>query len=347
MNKISELCYSSVDFFVTNKVPEEFRELLKKDYQQFQDIIDANVKISSTLQDILKVDGNELSYLVNYNDTKDKSKSSGNLRFLRIYKQVSLAKVVGIPILELIKFLSQLQITELNFTNIEHVIELNDWLKKYSITIAQLNDLLNPPISFQEQVSKIEEEIERQSQSSELSREELLYNIISQYVEVQTDLFNAIYEFTKKYKGSKVPVKPLLQNIAIFKALKLSAEDVNNITKHGDFYGIVSNWSLEQIKTIVSYKVLTDQFSNNDITFSKYTDWLRGTDYKESEVIEKIESLTNWNRNTLKKIKEIEIFKENFTKEKNSIESLTKIKLVMDVVTESGINDVEIGRAHV
>ncbi|BDG77058.1 MULTISPECIES: neuraminidase-like domain-containing protein [Wolbachia] len=340
LNKISELCYSSVDFFVTNKVPEEFRELLKKDYQQFQDIIDANVKISSTLQDILKVDGNELSYLVNYNDTKDKSKSSGNLRFLRIYKQVSLAKVVGIPILELIKFLSQLQITELNFTNIEHVIELNDWLKKYSITIAQLNDLLNPPISFQEQVSKIEEEIERQSQSSELSREELLYNIISQYVEVQTDLFNAIYEFTKKYKGSKVPVKPLLQNIAIFKALKLSAEDVNNITKHGDFYGIVSNWSLEQIKTIVSYKVLTDQFSNNDITFSKYTDWLRGTDYKESEVIEKIESLTNWNRNTLKKIKEIEIFKENFTKEKNSIESLTKIKLVMDVVTESGINDV-------
>lgn len=320
VTRIAEL-YAEADILSKKlKNLSEFKSLLNSNYGKLQELA-KDENSYSALQDILNVSSNELTSLIEYNNNI--LSQTGKLLLFRVYKQVSLARLIGISIAELTQFLSLLDINELSSDGIERVVELNDWLKKHSITIQQLNDFINPYELYKKQASEIGQGEEK----------EILYNKISKYVQIQRDILDAAYEFTKKY-GQSLTEK-LLHNIAIFTTLKLSAEDISNIIKYENTYGIQAKWSLSQIKTLVNYKTLKDTFSSDSVI--QYTDWLNGKDYNENKVVDKIAQLTGWNKDTLEDIKKIEGLKSCFTKEK-PIDSLLKIKSFMDLVTKSGIN---------
>ncbi len=320
VTKIVEL-YAQADI-LSKKLENlsEFKSSLNSNYGKLQELA-KDENSYSALQDILNVSSNELTSLIEYNNNT--SSQTGKLLLFGVYKQVSLARLIGISIAEFTQFLSLLNIDELNLDNIEHVVELNDWLKNHSITIQQLNNLVNPSELIEKQASEIGQIEEKE-----------IYNKISEHIQIQRDILDAAYEFTKKY-GQSLTEK-LLHNIAIFTTLKLSAEDISDITK--DTYGIQAEWSLSQIKTLVNYKTLKDIFSSGGITLPQYTDWLNGTDYNENKVVEKIAQLTGWNEDILEDIKKVEAFKPYFAKTQNPIDSLLKIKSLMDLVTKSGIN---------
>ncbi|BET28001.1 hypothetical protein wCauATS_02030 [Wolbachia pipientis] len=132
-------------------------------------------------------------------------------------------------------------------------------------------------------------------------------------------------------------IEELLNNVAVFTTLKLSAEDVKSIANHSDIYGLKATWAENQIKTLTNYKELQDAFSGNELTLSQYTEWLCDS-YDESKVTEKITQLTNCNKKLLSQIKEIDAFKKCFSKENHPIDSLLKIKHFMDMSERSGID---------
>ncbi|WP_264707930.1 Tc toxin subunit A-related protein [Wolbachia endosymbiont (group B) of Agriphila straminella] len=281
----------------------------------------------STLQNVLEVNSSELTSLIDNDDSKKVFQEE----ILKIYKQVLLARLINIPIEEL---LLQLDISGLNLENIESIIELNDWLKRSSLTTQQINSLVNYPEIYKERLSVIEEQVKEKGEQVEN-----FYDIINEYVEIQLDVLVAASEFTKKYaENGSLSVIKLLHNIVVFTELKLSADDINNIKKHGKSYGIEKEWSLKQIKTLINYRMIRDVFSNGSITFLKYTDWLLESTEDQNKVIEEIAHLTGWNKDTLKDLKDVEAFKKCFTKEQSPIDSLIKIKSFMDIVTQLGIN---------
>ncbi|WP_264688342.1 Tc toxin subunit A-related protein [Wolbachia endosymbiont (group A) of Sympetrum striolatum] len=132
-------------------------------------------------------------------------------------------------------------------------------------------------------------------------------------------------------------IEELLNNVAVFTVLKLSAEDIKSITSHSAIYGLKATWTEKQIKTLSNHKALQDAFSGNELTLSQYTEWLRDS-YDESKVTEKITQLTNWDKKLLSQIKEIDAFKKCFSKENHPIDSLLKIKSLVDMAEQTGID---------
>ncbi|WP_374699518.1 neuraminidase-like domain-containing protein [Wolbachia endosymbiont (group A) of Limnophora tigrina] len=400
MTKIVEL-YAQADI-LSKKLENlsEFKSLLSQNYTKLQDLVvsanEHSVNGYSALQNILSVSSSELTSLIEYNNNI--SSQTGKLLLFRVYKQVSLARLIGVSIAEF----TQLNIDKLNLDNIENVVELNDWLKNHSITTEQLNKLISfsdkklveqirssldsSSILLREQLRKkiqelislpndTDEKLKKQIQdelvgfSDEQLKEQIqntlskysgdqlkkelnhllqkikeenlhnFYNIIHKHIgNLQPDMLAAVHEFTDPQKSqafSDVLAK-LIHNIEVLTKLKLSVEDISNITK--DTYGIQAEWSLSQIKTLVNYKNLKDIFSSGGITLPQYTDWLNGADYNENKVVEKIAQLTGWNEDTLEDVKEVEALKPCFAKTQNPIDSLIKIKSFMDLVTKSGIN---------
>ncbi|UJQ20368.1 Tc toxin subunit A [Wolbachia endosymbiont of Delia radicum] len=407
VDQIAEL-YAQADILSKKlKNRSEFESLLSKNYTKLQDLVvsanEHSVNGYSTLQNILSVNSSELIFLIEYNDSKSSSSQTqtGRALLFRVYKQVSLARLIGISIAEITQFLSLLNIDELNLDNIEHVVELNDWLKNHSITIEQLNKLISfsdeklveqirislnsssillleqlrkkiqesinlPDEQLKKQIKNelagfSDEQLKEQIQNilSKYSGDQLkeklnhllqkikeenlhnFYNIIHEHIgNLQPDMLAAVHKFTDPQESqvfSDVLAK-LIHNIEVLTKLKLSAEDISNITKHKDAYGMQAEWSLSQIRTLLNYKTLKDIFSSGSITLPQYTDWLNGTDYNENKVVEKIAQLTGWNEDILENIKKVEAFKPCFAKTQNPIDSLLKIKSLMDLVTKSGIN---------
>ncbi|AGJ99403.1 hypothetical protein wNo_10310 [Wolbachia endosymbiont of Drosophila simulans wNo] len=132
-------------------------------------------------------------------------------------------------------------------------------------------------------------------------------------------------------------IEELLNNVAVFRVLKLSAEDIKSITSHSAIYGLKATWTEKQIKTLSNHKALQDAFSGNELTLSQYTEWLRDS-YDESKVTEKIAQLANWDKKLLNQIKEIDAFKKCFSKENHPIDSLLKIKSLVDMAEQTGID---------
>ncbi|WP_265027604.1 Tc toxin subunit A-related protein [Wolbachia endosymbiont (group B) of Chorthippus parallelus] len=132
-------------------------------------------------------------------------------------------------------------------------------------------------------------------------------------------------------------IEELLNNVAVFTVLKLSAEDIKSITSHSAIYGLKATWTEKQIKTLSNHKALQDAFSGNELTLSQYTEWLRDS-YDESKVTEKIAQLANWDKKLLNQIKEIDAFKKCFSKENHPIDSLLKIKSLVDMAEQTGID---------
>ncbi|MDD9336258.1 MAG: neuraminidase-like domain-containing protein [Wolbachia sp.] len=132
-------------------------------------------------------------------------------------------------------------------------------------------------------------------------------------------------------------IEELLNNVAVFTTFKLSAEDIKSITCHSNIYGLKATWTEKQIKTLTNYKELQDAFSGNELTLSQYTEWLRDS-YDESKVTEKITQLTNWDKKLLSQIKEIDAFKKCFSKENHPIDSLLKIKSLIDMAEQTSID---------
>lgn len=132
-------------------------------------------------------------------------------------------------------------------------------------------------------------------------------------------------------------IEELLNNLTVFTVLKLSAEDIKSITSHSAIYGLKATWTEKQIKTLSNQKALQDAFSGNELTLSQYTEWLHDS-YDESKVTEKITQLTNWDKKLLSQIKEIDAFKKCFSKENHPIDSLLKIKSLIDMAEQTGID---------
>lgn len=132
-------------------------------------------------------------------------------------------------------------------------------------------------------------------------------------------------------------IEELLNNVAVFTTFKLSAEDIKSITCHSNIYGLKATWTEKQIKTLSNHKALQDAFSGNELTLSQYVEWLHDS-YDESKVTEKITQLTNWDKKLLSQIKEIDAFKKCFSKENHPIDSLLKIKSLVDMAEQTGID---------
>lgn len=162
-----------------------------------------NVDDSVILQKIWNISKEELTSLINYND-KISSKTGKSL-ILEVHKQILLARLMNISIAEIVQILLQLNITDLNLNNVERIIELNNWLNSKSITIEQLNTLVNSSAFSSQyigQISKIREELEK---DQELKHDEkAFYNVILQHIGEQLrsaneDIITATHQFTKKH----------------------------------------------------------------------------------------------------------------------------------------------------
>ncbi|WP_374699415.1 neuraminidase-like domain-containing protein [Wolbachia endosymbiont (group A) of Limnophora tigrina] len=184
------------------QLTERFKLLFKKLGELTQalpkDLI-TNVDNSTTLQKIWNISKEELTSLINYNDKV--SSKIGKSLILEVHKQILLARLMNISIAEVIQISLQLNISELTINNVEHVIELSDWLSNNSITIEQLSTLVNSSAlshPYTEQVSKICEELEK---DQELKHDEkAFHNLVLQYIgeQLNEEGLAATHEFTKK-----------------------------------------------------------------------------------------------------------------------------------------------------
>ncbi|WP_265041529.1 Tc toxin subunit A-related protein [Wolbachia endosymbiont (group B) of Melanostoma mellinum] len=184
------------------QLTERFKLLFKKLGELTQalpkDLV-TNIDNSTILQKIWNISKEELTSLINYNDKV--SSKIGKSLILEVNKQILLARLMNISIAEVIQILLQLNISELTINNVEHVIELSDWLSNNSITIEQLSTLVNSSAlshKYTEQVSKICEELER---DPKLKRDEkAFHNLVLQYIgeQLNEEGLAATHEFTKK-----------------------------------------------------------------------------------------------------------------------------------------------------
>lgn len=292
---------------------QEFKALLSQ--KTLKDLA-ATASNYSALQNILEVNSNELTSLINYHNDQEVFGE----KILKVYKQVLLARLVNIPIAEL---LSQLSVEGIN---LENVIEFNDWLKKHSITTEQIRKLIDPASS--KQLAK-----ELYESTKEVKDSQSFYNEVYKCVgNIQPEILDAIYAFTvdpnkPQSFSDKGFLEKLIHNIDVFTTLKF---EVEGITSYKSVYGVEGKWSIEQIRTLLNYKTLKASYS----TLPEYINWLSGNDYSSDKVTEKMVQLTGWSQDTLEAIKEVEIFRPCFEKQ-DSIGSLMKIKSLMDI---AGIN---------
>ncbi|WP_250294794.1 Tc toxin subunit A-related protein [Wolbachia endosymbiont of Oedothorax gibbosus] len=310
--KIFALYADSLPESVSNKIDNlpEFKTLLSQ--KSFKDLA-ATASNYSALQNILEVNSNELTSLINYHNDQ---KVFGE-EILKVYKQVLLARLINIPIAEL---LSQLKIEGVNQ---ENVVEFNDWLKKHTITTEQIIRLINPALSKQ-----LAEQLHNSVQ--EVKDLQSFYNEVYKCIgNIQPEILDAIYTFTPHSENprpfaEKGFLEKLIHNIDVFTTLKLEVED---IASYKSAYGVEGKWSIEQIRTLLNYKTLKASYS----TLPEYISWY---DYSSDKVTEKMAQLTGWNKDTLEAIKKVEVFKQCFGKQ-DPVNSLMRIKSVMDI---TGIN---------
>ncbi|WP_353273153.1 neuraminidase-like domain-containing protein [Wolbachia endosymbiont (group A) of Portevinia maculata] len=313
--KIFALCADNLPESVSNKIDNlpEFKALLNQ--KSLKDLA-ATASNYSALQNILGVNSNELTSLINYHNGTKVFKEE----ILEVYKEVLLARLINIPISEL---LSQLKIEGVNQ---EKVVEFNDWLKKHTITTEQIIRLINPASSKQ-----LAEQLHNSVQG--VKDQQSFYNEVYKFVgNIQPEILDAIYTFTADPENpqsfsDRGFLEKFLHNVDVFSTLKF---EVEGITSYKSAYGGQGTWSIEQIKTLANYRTLKGLYSK----LPEYISWLYGNDYKSDKIIEKMVQLTGWNEDTLEAIKKVEVFKQCFGKQ-DPVNSLMRIKSVMDI---TGIN---------
>ncbi|MFT4314042.1 MAG: neuraminidase-like domain-containing protein [Wolbachia pipientis] len=310
--KILALYSDTLPESVTSKIDKlpDFNALLSQ--KSLKDLA-ATASNYSALQNILEVNSNELTSLISYHNGTTVFKEE----ILKVYKQVLLARLINIPIAEL---LSQLKIEE------ENVVEFNDWLKKHAITTQQIRRLIDPASSKQ-----LAEQLYNSVQG--IKDLQSLYNEVYKFVgNIQPEILDAIYTFTADPENTqsfsdKGFLEKFIHNIDVFTTLKFEVED---IASYKSAYGAQETWSIEQIKTLANYRTLKGLYSK----LPEYISWLYGNNYSSDKVVEEMAQLTGWNQDALEAIKEVEIFRSCFDKQ-DPVGSLMKIKSLMDI---SGIN---------
>ncbi|WP_265027169.1 Tc toxin subunit A-related protein [Wolbachia endosymbiont (group A) of Bombylius major] len=313
--KIFALYADSLPESVSSKIDSlpEFKALLSQ--KSLKDLA-ATASNYSALQNILEVNSNELTALINYHNDQEVFGE----KILKVYKQVLLARLVNIPIAEL---LSQLKIEGVNQDN---VVEFNDWLTKHAITTEQIRRLIDPASSKQ-----LAEQLHNSVQG--VKDQQSFYNEVYKFVgNIQPEILDAIYTFTADPENpqsfsDRGFLEKFLHNIDVFTTLKFEVESIAN---YKSAYGGQETWSIEQIKTLANYRTLKGLYSK----LPEYISWLYGNDYKSDKIIEKMVQLTGWNQDTLEAIKEVKIFRPCFEKQ-DPVGSLMKIKPLMDI---AGIN---------
>ncbi|WP_264723604.1 Tc toxin subunit A-related protein [Wolbachia endosymbiont (group A) of Cheilosia soror] len=309
--KIFALYADSLPEGISNKIDSlpEFKALLSQ--KSLKDLA-ATASNYSTLQNILGVNSNELTSLINYHNDQEVFGE----KILKVYKQVLLARLVNIPIAEL---LSQLKIEGVNQDN---VVEFNDWLTKHAITTEQIRRLIDPASSKQ-----LAEQLHNSVQG--VKDQQSFYNEVYKFVgNIQPEILDAIYTFTADPENpqsfsDRGFLEKFLHNIDVFTTLKFEVESIAN---YKSAYGGQETWSIEQIKTLANYRTLKGLYSK----LPGYISWLYGNDYKSDKIIEKMVQLTGWNQDTLEAIKEVKIFRPCFEKQ-DPVGSLMKIKPLMDI----------------
>ncbi|WP_264328552.1 MULTISPECIES: neuraminidase-like domain-containing protein [unclassified Wolbachia] len=309
--KIFALYADSLPESVSSKIDSlpEFKALLSQ--KSLKDLA-ATASNYSALQNILEVNSNELTALINYHNDQEVFGE----KILKVYKQVLLARLVNIPIAELLLQLS------VEGINLENVVEFNDWLTKHAITTEQIRRLIDPASS--KQLAK-----QLYESTKEVKDSQSFYNEVYKCVgNIQPEILDAIYAFTvdpnkPQSFSDKGFLEKLIHNIDVFTTLKF---EVEGITSYKSVYGVEGKWSIEQIRTLLNYKTLKASYS----TLPEYINWLFGNDYSSDKVTEKMVQLTGWSKDTLEAIKKVEIFKQCFGKQ-DSVNSLMKIKSLMDI----------------
>ncbi|WP_353285473.1 neuraminidase-like domain-containing protein [Wolbachia endosymbiont (group A) of Andrena helvola] len=309
--KIFALYADSLPESVSSKIDSlpEFKALLSQ--KSLKDLA-ATASNYSALQNILEVNSNELTALINYHNDQEVFGE----KILKVYKQVLLARLVNIPIAELLLQLS------VEGINLENVVEFNDWLTKHAITTEQIRRLIDPASS--KQLAK-----QLYESTKEVKDSQSFYNEVYKCVgNIQPEILDAIYAFTvdpnkPQSFSDKGFLEKLIHNIDVFTTLKF---EVEGITSYKSVYGVEGKWSIEQIRTLLNYKTLKASYS----TLPEYINWLFGNDYSSDKVTEKMVQLTGWSKDTLEAIKKVEIFKQYFGKQ-DSVNSLMKIKSLMDI----------------
>nr|WP_253308741.1 Tc toxin subunit A [Rickettsia endosymbiont of Ceutorhynchus assimilis] len=177
--KIFALCADNLPESVSNKIDNlpEFKAHLSQ--KSLKDLA-ATANNYSALQHILGVNSNELTSLINYHNGTRVFKEE----ILEVYKEVLLARLINIPISEL---LSQLKVEEINQDN---VVEFNDWLTKHAITTQQIRRLIDPASSKQ-----LAEQLHNSVQG--VKDQQSFYNEVCKFVgNIQPEILDAIYTFT-------------------------------------------------------------------------------------------------------------------------------------------------------
>ncbi|WCR53359.1 MAG: hypothetical protein PG981_000381 [Wolbachia endosymbiont of Ctenocephalides orientis wCori] len=200
------------------------------------------------------------------------------------------------------------------------------------MTAGQVSKLINS--SHEEEANKIQELVEQKNKES-------LFNAVYKHIQVylddilSDDILNIVYGFTQRFKQPSpfITESLFLRNIAIFAALKISADDVqNSIAKYKRTYGLDYNLQADQqIQDIVRYEKLKSEFVGNKIDLSQYTEWYKN-DYKESDFIDKIVELTGWRKSDLENTRKNSIYSKYFKKSTalNPIDPLVGIMPAMN-----------------
>lgn len=309
--KIFALCADNLPESVSNKIDNlpEFKALLNQ--KSLKDLA-ATASNYSALQNILGVNSNELTSLINYHNGTKVFKEE----ILEVYKEVLLARLINIPISEL---LSQLKVEKINQDN---VVEFNDWLTKHAITTEQIRRLIDPASSKQ-----LAEQLHNSVQG--VKDQQSFYNEVYKFVgNIQPEILDAIYTFTADPENpqsfsDKGFLEKFIHNIDVFTTLKFEVED---IASYKSAYGGQETWSIEQIKTLANYRTLKGLYSK----LPEYISWLCGNNYSSDKVVEEMAQLTGWNQDALEAIKEVEIFRSCFDKQ-DPVGSLMKIKSLVDI----------------
>ncbi|WP_253299826.1 neuraminidase-like domain-containing protein [Wolbachia endosymbiont of Chironomus riparius] len=245
-----------------------FTQLTKRLALLFDKLSKNEFKRNDTvLQKIWNISDNELTSLINYNDQVSSEK--GTLPILKVHKQILLARLMNISISEMIQILLHLNINEVSASNIENIVELNDWLNKNSLTIEQLSRSVNASALIHdhvEKISKIEEELKKSEDLESEKKLDLLLN--------HEDL-----AFQEKEKIRKALEKPEIKKLK-------STEKLNVLTRDSEF-GAKVKGKLEVLKS----KDILDALMKDSELGTKVKGILEELESKESKKLNSKEKL--------------------------------------------------------
>ncbi|MDN5248463.1 MAG: neuraminidase-like domain-containing protein, partial [Wolbachia endosymbiont of Tyrophagus putrescentiae] len=281
-----------------------------------------------------------------------------------LYAQSTLARWMGIPIKELIDMMRLLGTENMmnlsKADDVNKLIALHDTLDQYGVNATILSQSMKADDkAIKERYGTQLEELIKAIKNITPWDDLEFSHVLGRYFTLPQDVLVSIVHFSEervsryfkkngdKYKyrnkdmdGLNELLMELIHDIQMLSLLGLRAEDIDHISIYFEktYDALNGIRSISSIEKILEYKKLKAIFAGHPLSLPRYIDWFYSKEYDQKALIEKISTLSGWDKEVLDLLQADTSFKDCFSEAKDPVKALNKIYSFMDLVSTSGLS---------